>query len=328
VAPRSPTFVESAGRKTDRIVRTCLHEIAIGRLRPGDRLPSVRAAERLFDAHRLTVLAAYRELVALGLVRAVPQSGFFVDEAPRTRRSSRSSLALERLSRRLDAIVRKRLELSPLAAWRSLGELAEARARKFPECAFVECTALQADGHAREVSARLGVPCMPLVIPRGGTTRLAVPRHVRVLLTTAFHRRDVSRSAPSRAPVHEVPIEISSALVDGLRRSKADVAMLGIDRHVIESVARDFARALGRSAKSVTVEEVQPEALDAALKRLFGSGSRSRARRIVLSPTLFEALPKARRTNRSVLPVTYRVREEAWPAIADALGIPMSERRR
>lgn len=60
------------------LARELEQQIAIGVLRPGDRLPSVRQACASRGLSPSTVFHAYYLLESLGLVRAVPRSGYFV----------------------------------------------------------------------------------------------------------------------------------------------------------------------------------------------------------------------------------------------------------
>ena len=54
------------------------HAIRLGRLRPGDQLPSVREVVAKLAINPNTVLRAYRELEAEGLVSSRPGTGTFV----------------------------------------------------------------------------------------------------------------------------------------------------------------------------------------------------------------------------------------------------------
>ncbi|MBC8058883.1 MAG: winged helix-turn-helix transcriptional regulator, partial [Rhizobiales bacterium] len=56
-------------------------------LAPGARLPSVRECARRHQVSPHTVVAAYDQLLALGLVDARKQRGFFVRESPVPRTS-------------------------------------------------------------------------------------------------------------------------------------------------------------------------------------------------------------------------------------------------
>ena len=57
--------------------------IADGRLRRGDRMPSIRRAAELYRISRTTVQNAYFQLAAEGYIYAKPQSGYFVAGGPK-----------------------------------------------------------------------------------------------------------------------------------------------------------------------------------------------------------------------------------------------------
>lgn len=78
--------------KTDELVERIARNIATGRLSPGDKLLSIRAAAQEFEVSKNTVIDAYDRLVARGQIVARQGSGFTVamparpigsDEAPR-----------------------------------------------------------------------------------------------------------------------------------------------------------------------------------------------------------------------------------------------------
>ena len=57
--------------------------IADGRLRRGERMPSIRRAAELYRISRTTVQNAYFQLAAEGYIYAKPQSGYFVAGGPK-----------------------------------------------------------------------------------------------------------------------------------------------------------------------------------------------------------------------------------------------------
>ena len=79
----------STDRKVDRLHTHCLYRIATGKWPEGERLPSVREAERRWGVDRRTVLVAYHRLAEAGLVRRVDRSGFYVASGPELGRLSR-----------------------------------------------------------------------------------------------------------------------------------------------------------------------------------------------------------------------------------------------
>lgn len=296
--------------KTGRIVKHCIYEIATGAWEPGRRLPSLRDARRLWSVNHLTVLRAYRRLEDLGLVRSVPRSGFFVADNTDVEGLSRNRAELEAAYERL----RRRLAgqgMSVVGACRYVARLAEARARREPECAFVECTAFQAAGHAREIAERLQVPCLPL------TTGTPVPGHVQTLLTTGFHHHEVAPLArPPKLAVLDVPIEFSPDLPARLPRRVRDVVILATDDEVAKHAARDARKVLGTSVAS---DESSVDGFAAHLERL----GRKPGRAVVLSPSLWSALPGNLKRDPLFHPLEYRICERAWPRIADAIGLPL-----
>ncbi|MCB2102489.1 MAG: PLP-dependent aminotransferase family protein [Rhodobacterales bacterium] len=71
--------------KVDRIVETLGAQIRDGALKPGRRLPSLRAAALEFGVSKNTIVDAYDRLCAAGLARPIHGSGFYVtrpDAAP------------------------------------------------------------------------------------------------------------------------------------------------------------------------------------------------------------------------------------------------------
>lgn len=63
-----------------QLLRQIKHMIATGRLNPGDELPSVRALAQQLVVNPNTVVRAYRELEAAGLIGTRRGSGTFVAE--------------------------------------------------------------------------------------------------------------------------------------------------------------------------------------------------------------------------------------------------------
>lgn len=71
-----------------QIIDQIRYQIALGALRPGDRLPSVRELARQLPANQNTVLKAYDLLAADGLLSRRQGDGTFVEDAPVTLKKS------------------------------------------------------------------------------------------------------------------------------------------------------------------------------------------------------------------------------------------------
>lgn len=80
----------------EQLYRALLLDIESGALGAGDRLPSKRAFAKHLGVSVVTVEGAYDQLVAEGYVRAVPRSGFYVQEiGPNLTSFSRISTSVE-----------------------------------------------------------------------------------------------------------------------------------------------------------------------------------------------------------------------------------------
>ena len=76
-----------------QLVRQVRSAVRLGRLRPGDQLPTVREAVASLAINPNTVLKAYRELERDGLVRSRPGAGTFIrDDVQATSRPSAPEL--------------------------------------------------------------------------------------------------------------------------------------------------------------------------------------------------------------------------------------------
>lgn len=67
-----------AGARTSDVMRAIRSKVASRALAPGDRLPSIRGFAQIMGVSPSTVVEAYERLVAEGLIRARPGSGFYV----------------------------------------------------------------------------------------------------------------------------------------------------------------------------------------------------------------------------------------------------------
>ncbi|MGQ1890479.1 GntR family transcriptional regulator [Thermophagus sp. OGC60D27] len=62
-----------------QIINSVLHSVRSGKLKSQDKLPSVNDIARTFKLSRDTVLMAYNELKARGIIRSIPGKGYYVD---------------------------------------------------------------------------------------------------------------------------------------------------------------------------------------------------------------------------------------------------------
>lgn len=318
-APRARTRAEVPllrGTKVARIVKHCVFEISTGAWPVGHRLPSLRSAERIWSVNHLTVLRAYRRLEELGLAYSRPRSGFYVAEHAPSERARERQEVLEDVYEDICSRLEARGLLSTVGAFRHLAQLAESRARQRPECAFVECTQVQADEHAREVEARLQLPCRPLTLRSFADAAVREP--LRVALTTGFHRAEVVAAAGDAVEVLTVAIELAPSCAQSLESAGKRVLFLALDGDTAAHIARDASGVLprlsGGGRRPVESQACDPRDLDKTLSAATGPT-------VVLSPSLWEVADRAWRDSPSVHRLTYRVTADSWSEVAAALGV-------
>jgi DNA-binding transcriptional regulator YhcF (GntR family) len=314
-----------AASKLDWVVTDCLYRIATGVWPPRHRLPSLREAARFWSVNGLTCLRAYHRLIDLGVVRSRPRGGYFVAEDASVARLSRHQADFQQLYEMLQEQVRGRAGLSVLGAARAVAQLAEVRAAERPECAFVECTHFQAAGHAREVEARLRVPCASLMTAEIAGRRERIPDHVRTILTTHFHIGELSALAdPPQLTVTAVPIEPAPSFLARLAASRAtEVVVLALAAPLARSIARDLAARVGRRNARFRSRGMTIDKLDGFLRELLGEGPPSTKRLAILSTTLWSTAGQQWKDRLDVQPYIYEILESAWPEVADAIGMPL-----
>jgi hypothetical protein len=238
-------------------------------------------------------------------------------------RVSRHRHELDRLYRDLVDEIRTRTGLSPLPVFRYLSGLAEIETREQPECAFVECTTIQAQGHADEIRDRLQVPVTALTTEEIAGKRARIPRHVRQLLTSHFHIAELSAlSTPRDLVITPIPIEVSPRLVEDLDPDTRGAFLLETEEKMAHSIAADLERLMSLlPLRTRSVGDVE-----SALEKMLAEDDRRReADLILLSPRVWGAIAEEWRAHPRVRPVTFRICEEAWDLVADTIGLPLGD---
>lgn len=80
--PREPSMPSSVQHLYENVVEAIRHDIATGRLAPGDRLASVRDLSRSYGVSKITAQRAVAELKSEGLVRTAGARGTFIAGLP------------------------------------------------------------------------------------------------------------------------------------------------------------------------------------------------------------------------------------------------------
>jgi DNA-binding transcriptional regulator YhcF (GntR family) len=309
--------------KVESIVRHCVYMIATGKWRSGDKLPSIRQAEERWGVNRLTVQRAYRRLEEMRLTEGKDRSGYYVATNTTLQRLTRHRYELDRLFEEFDRRIRTDTDFSTLAVLRYMSHLADIRMREEPDCAFVECTAIQASGHAREILERFDYPVIPLTTDEVGGTARRLPPNVRIVLTTLFHADELKEiNNQNDLTLLSVPIEVSPALIDEIRQSRERVVLLEAEETMARHIALDAMSILRGLAIDIEVVSDVNRRLESYINRHQKGLSHQT---VLLTPRHWGGVPEQWRSLPFIRPVGFSLADDAWPLIADALGLPLGE---
>jgi DNA-binding transcriptional regulator YhcF (GntR family) len=300
-----------------QLARHCTYMIATGKWRPGQKLPSIRTIRQEWGLNQSAVQSAYGSLVEAGLAENRDRAGYFVRGGGETDRLSQHRRVLDRLRHQISELVRNESDLSLLGTLRYLTSIEEIERQQEPEIAFVECTRLQAESHAAEISDRFRLPVRPLVLREMEKRRSPIPPLVTTVLTSPFHLQSV-KAVLGHQDVHlaPVPIEVSPELHVRVTALQKSLVLLESEEGMARDIARDIGAILGRRPEIMIAEDASP-----ILEKLLGGGGKS-APLVLLSPRLWGTLNAHWRSHPDVIQVTFRIAEAAWPRIADECGLP------
>ncbi len=203
----------------ERVRSHLLTALHLGRLRPGDRVLSVRRLASMTGLNRKTVHRAYRALVEEGLLDVRPGSGTFVAEttAPIAGRPASTGDLVSAVNRcRAEAAA---LGLRPevfagFVANYLAGGLRDLRV------AVAECNHEQIDVMVRHLDGALGLDCRPVTLTELAADPVRAVGDAWCVITTDCHRAEVVESVASLGkPVYRTALdtEFPRRLVDYAR---------------------------------------------------------------------------------------------------------------
>jgi DNA-binding transcriptional regulator YhcF (GntR family) len=308
---------EKSDSRIELVCSDITYEIATGVFLPDQKLPTIREAVKRWQMDHRLVSKAYKRLERLGLVKSVPRSGYFVAVGTSHEIVSRHRFELQSMFDRVLSEISQSTKLSILGTFRYLANLAEIQARANPECVFVECTLIQASGHAEEITNTLSIPCLPMTIDQIGGKLNRIPHQVKTVLVTGFHYAELQQwRSCKRFNLLSVPIQVDPKLI----QHKGEQAVLfEAEQSQAEHMGADLQQFL-QSAKIRT--EVVSD-IDAALSDVFKNRKQKSKIRAYLSPRLWGEVSQAWRDHENVELTRFRIAESAWPAIADAMALPL-----
>jgi DNA-binding transcriptional regulator YhcF (GntR family) len=287
-----------------QIAEAVRNAIAVGELRAGAKLPSVRDAAGQWRVNLHTVRRAYAELAREGLLRVSAGRGTeVVGAAPNAAFVRDLPTFLASFSR----MARVEFGLSQLQLGQLL--LKHAAAGAPPVIHFIECSREQAEQHCSELMTAWRVDAKPLVLG-------AVPDlPAGILLGTYFHYNDIRQRWPHRLnDVRFVAIGPDAelrTLIPAHRGSTARRRLLvcELDEAKAMNIAADL-RALFPERRYL----VQPKVLESATRLPHVKAGDV----LLVAPRVWGGMTERQRAK--VVPIRYRVRSHELEALGASFG--------
>jgi GntR family transcriptional regulator len=291
--------------------------LALGKLRPGDMLPSIRNVEDELGIGRMLVRKAYQQLQDAGLVRIIHGRGAVI--TGQARANGRVTEKAEGLIQRLMGDLRRE-GLDPVTFARILHQRLLAEDARAPRILCVDSSDVLAKELGRQIQQSLGVHVRTMGLPRLRRLRASVTRDTQVLVDY-YYLADVRKILAGRAGgIYPVSWDYDVAFIERLRSLplgssivllflesslKEQGTLLAIDALLDRVREREFA------VEIKAVEQVRP------LSRL----ARSRYGAVIVSNRVWDE-------HSAVLerdPVTFwrlssRLNQQSLEAVRDRLG--------
>jgi len=301
-----------------QLVETLRYRIATGQLRPGDALPSLRAASKRWGVHWHTVRHAYGELAEAGLVVIrCPQGARVKATLP----APSANLGVEGLADFLADVSTQARERFGLSASR-LSELlaassAASTARSPNTATFVECNDSQAKDYADQVMDRWSATVRAWSLDEAGEPPPGP------ILATFFHFIDVRSRWPHRhADMRFLPVTVAPSLVEELSRRRKEPGPIRV-------MLAETNEARGRAAVAdllalLPADRFQVTAyLARRVAVLLEKDAKAAA--VLFAPRLWSRLSARERKHPKAVQLRYAIEPEALAELGDVLG--WTERR-
>jgi DNA-binding transcriptional regulator YhcF (GntR family) len=188
--------------------------LALGRLQPGDLLPSIRKVEEELGIGRMLVRKAYQQLEDLGLVRLVHGYGAVVTGQPRA--NGHVAAKAEALIQKLLAELRRE-ELDPVSFSRVLQQRLLDADFRAPRILCVDSSEVLARTLGQQIQQVLGVHVRTVSLPRLRGERGSINARTQVLVNY-YYVSDVRKILKGRTEhVYPVSWDYDAAFLERLR---------------------------------------------------------------------------------------------------------------
>ncbi len=286
------------------------YRIATGKLAPGQQLPPVREAARMWNVNLHTVRRAYGELVRDGLAETRPASGTRVlAGSPAARVAQGTARFVDRVIREAHRVHR----LSPPALARLIADWKPAPPAAPEAVYFLECSVLQCAGHCREIEAHFAVAATPWLV---GAAK-EPPR--ATLVATYFHYNDLRQRWPHRLDgIRFVTIRPDPALpgriAPGSGGKRRTLWVCELEETKARSIAADLSLLFPAAAF-----DIRPRVLTRSGDAAQVGSSRDA---VLLAPRVWGALPATARKNPRLHEIRYVLAPGELAAAGEQFGWP------
>ncbi len=218
--------------------RRLLADLHLGRLKPGDRAPSLRIVAAELGIGIRAVSRAYSQLALEGLVTIRGRSGVYI--APQASVEPTLSEPQSWYSAILTDAWKRRIPLPRLP------ELLQQFVSRRLSCACIESTEDHMVAFCAELDEDFGLDTITVMLSEGGGSEEEDARRIQeavaqadFAVTTAFHARQV-RAAVQSIGKPVVVVSVNVALVDAIQRALRDgpVVMVAADARFVERAER------------------------------------------------------------------------------------------
>lgn len=305
--------MELAKGKLADIVQHFIYEIATGKWTPLQKLPSIREAEAIWGVNRLTVLAAYRELEKIGLVKSKDRSGYYVIENDE---NNVFDTNLNQLYGKLKAFIGKQTDLDLTYVLRYFNAMAISESKINPTYAFLECTMQQAEDHSREIFEKLNIFVQPVCIQEYNVLESKIPDSAQILMTTGFHIREVRGLGKKfKKKVVNIPIEIDPDFFTKAQHPIGKVVMVEFENNMSSKISGDIRNII----ENVKLEEKLIRNTEDDLLQLINDPTNQL---ILLSPRVWGQASETIKKDKRVKLIRFRISDASWKVISQTIGIP------
>lgn len=294
-----------------QIVETIRYRIATGALKPGVRLPSVRAAAVDWSVHLHTVRRAYTELAELKLVEVRRPGGTTVLASSGGHNNRSLSLPLHRDVAGFLRRVRKKHGITARQVCDLILLLESPGESQRQIVTVVECNMPQAKDYARQLESTWAISAVGWSLDTPGDPPPGP------IVSTFFHYNEVRARWPERLDdIHFVAVQPDPALADQLSRivktrGRTTVILGETDVERAKNILPDLKRALKGNRFRVEQRIVKTPS------DLINNRSR---KPIMLAPRLWAQLSEDDKITANALELRYLLQTTSINALADELG--------